>query len=379
MGESFNGVMHSERSGRMSDSEELAATYDVVVVGGGPAGLSGAMALGRARRSVLVIDSGEPRNAPAGHIHNYLGREGMAPGDLLAIGRTEVAQYGVRVIDATVTVARQLAADLSSEGAETGRNRFELDLADGRTVRARRLLVATGLTDELPDVPGLAERWGRDVLHCPYCHGWEVRDQAIGILGTGPFAGHGALLFRQWSADVTLFLHTAPPLSGEETEQLAARGITVVEGEVAAIESRDDRLSGVRLRSGEVVPRQAIVVAPRFVARSDILTGLGLEATDMEMGGHVIGSYFPAESTGATSVPGVYLAGNVTNVVAQVITSAAAGLWTGAQINASLIAEDTERAVVTHRTRNQSATDPFSAEMEAEVTDLVLGSRRHGI
>src|SRR6185436_3180816 len=124
---------------------------------------------------------------------------------------------------------------------------FRLSLDGGDSVRARRLLVTTGLTDELPDVPGLAERWGRDVLHCPYCHGWEVRDQAIGVLSTGPMSVHQALMFRQWSADVTLFLHTGPAPGETEREQLAARGIAVVEGEVTGLEVTGDRLTGVRL------------------------------------------------------------------------------------------------------------------------------------
>ena len=166
-------------------------SYDVVVVGGGAAGLSGALALARARRSVLVIDAGAPRNAPAGHVHNYLGREGTPPAELLAIGRAEVAGYGGEIVDRHRHVRRQAP----------GTARFRVTLADGATVRARRLLVTTGLVDELPDVPGLAERWGRDVLHCPYCHGWEVRDQAIGVLATGPLAVHQALLWRQWSRE----------------------------------------------------------------------------------------------------------------------------------------------------------------------------------
>ena len=356
----------------------LASTYDVVVIGGGPAGLSGALALGRSRRSVLVIDSGQPRNAPADHIHNYLGREGTPPGDLLAIGRAEVAQYGVRVIDAAVSDARGLTAD-SSSGGGTGNDQFEVDLSDGRSVRARRLLIATGLVDDLPDVPGLAERWGRDVLHCPFCHGWEVRDQAIGVLATSPMTAHQAQMFRQLSADVTLFLHTVPALAEEQAEQLAARGITVVVGEVAAIETRDDRLSGVRLRSGEVFPRQAIVVAPRFDARVGMLASLGLETTDMEMGGHVVGSYIPADATGVTAVPGVWAAGNVTSLMAQVITAAGQGLMAGAQINGDLIREETELAVADLRARSEATIEPFSAEMEAEVSELVLGSRRHGI
>ena len=307
--------------------------YDVVVIGGGAAGLSGALALSRARRRVLVVDAGAPRNAPAGHVHNYLGREGTPPAELLAIGRDEVAGYGGEVTSGEV--AR----------IERGDDGFRVDLTDGRAVSARRLLVTTGLVDELPDLPGVRELWGRDVLHCPYCHGWEVRDRAVGILATGPLGVYGALLWRQWTADVSLFLHTGPQPTDEEREQLAARGITLVEGEVAALDIADGRLSGVRLVSGEVVPRDAVVVAPRFTARAGLLTDLGLETVELEAHGAVMGSYVPADPMGATAVPGVWVAGNVANLQAQVIAAAAGGLNAGAAINADLIAEDTRLAV----------------------------------
>jgi thioredoxin reductase len=307
--------------------------YDVVVIGGGAAGLSAALALSRARRSVLVVDSGTPRNAPAGHVHNYLGREGTPPGELLAAGRAEVAGYGGEVISGEAVAARP------DDGG------FVVELADGRSVWGRRLLVTTGLVDELPDIPGLRERWGRDVLHCPYCHGWEVRDQPIGVLATNPFGVHQALLWRQWTADVTLFLHTGPEPSDEEWEHLAARGIDVVSGEVAGLETTGDRLSGVRLASGQVVPRDALVVAPRFTARSGLLASLGLAVVEQEMNGVVHGSAVPADAGGATTVPGVWVAGNVTDLRAQVISSAAAGLATAAAINGDLIAEDTRNAM----------------------------------
>jgi thioredoxin reductase (NADPH) len=216
-------------------------------------------------------------------------------------------------------------------------------------VSARRLLVATGLVDELPELPGVAERWGRDVLHCPYCHGWEVRDQAIGILATGPNAVHQALLFRQLSADVLFFRHTGPELPVEEAEQLAALGVRMVDGEVAALEVTGDRLTGVRLVSGEVVPRAAVVVAPRFTANDRVLASLGLEATEQEMRGAVVGSAVAADPTGATAVPGVWVAGNVSDMSAQVVVSAAAGMRAGAMINADLVMEDARLAVAAHR------------------------------
>jgi thioredoxin reductase len=300
-------------------------TYDVVVVGGGAAGLGGALMLGRSRRSVLVIDAGEPRNAPASGVHGFLTRDGMDP--------------------AAVRDGRVASAE--SDGS-SGKGGFTVTLEDGGRAGARRLLVATGLIDELPDVAGVRERWGRDVLHCPYCHGWEVRDMKIGVLGSGPMAMHQALLFRQLSADVVLFQHTSPTPSEEEAEQLAARSIGLVEGEVSALEVRDDRLVGVRLRSGEFVPREAVAVAPRFAARAGMLTGLGLETTDHPSG---MGGHIEADATGLTAVPGVWVAGNITDPKAQVLGSANAGAVAGAAINADLVAEDTRDAVTAHRER----------------------------
>ncbi|MFE9778175.1 NAD(P)/FAD-dependent oxidoreductase [Streptomyces sp. NPDC005775] len=341
---------------------DMTQTYDVVVIGGGAAGLSGALALGRARRSVLVIDAGNPRNAPASHVHNYLGREGTPPGELVAVGRKEVAAYGAEIVEGEVTAAERLPGGAG----------FRVVRGDGTAVTARRLLVTTGLVDELPPIPGLAERWGHDVLHCPYCHGWEVRDTAIGIVALTPMAVHQALLWRQWSPDVTLFLHNAPEPSDEEYEQLAARGIAVVDGEVTGLEIGDERLTGVRLAGGRVVPRDAVVVQPRFTARSGVLDGLGLHATPMEMGGHTLGTYIAADPTGATEVPGVWVAGNVASLMEQVIGAAAAGLKAGAAINGDLMAEDTRRAVEARRA-------PFSAEAERQVCEKTLGNRRHGL
>lgn len=306
--------------------------YDVVVIGGGAAGLNGALMLARSRRSVLVLDAGAPRNAPADGVHGLLGREGMPPAELLERGRTEVRSYGGQVESAEVTTARP-----DGEG-------FAVDLADGRTVRARRLLVATGLTDELPDIGGLRERWGRDVVHCPYCHGWEVRDRAIGVLATGPMAVHHALLFHQLSADVTLFTHTAPAPSAEEAARLTALGVRIAGGKVESLEIAGDRITGVRLSGGTVVPREVVAVAPRMVARAGFLADLGLPTAENPMGVHVA-----ADAAGRTEVPGVWAAGNVTDLSAQVGASAAAGALAGAQINADLVAEDARRAVAAAR------------------------------
>jgi thioredoxin reductase/protein-L-isoaspartate O-methyltransferase len=310
--------------------------YDVVVVGGGAAGLSGAVALARSRRSVLVVDAGEPRNASAGHVHNFLTRDGIPPGELTAIGREELSRYGGRLEEGRVTALRR-------EG-----DGFAVEIG-GRTVAGRRVLVATGLRDELPDVPGLAERWGVDVLHCPYCHGWEVRDQRIGVLATGPAAVHQALLFRQLSENVTVLQHTGPRPPEDEREKLDALGVPVVDGTVVQVESDAGGLTGVCLADGSRIELDAVVVAPRFTARAELLVQLGRHPTDVLMGDVVVGSKIDVDATGATAVPGVWAAGNVSDLQAQVVSSAAAGLAAGAAINGDLIAQDARAAVESHR------------------------------
>jgi thioredoxin reductase len=295
--------------------------FDVVVVGGGAAGLNAALVLARARRRVAVVDAGDPRNAPAAHMHGFLSRDGMAPAQLLEVGRAEVAGYG-----------GELVAD-RVERIEVG---FTVHLAGGRALRARRVLVATGLRDELPDVPGLWERWARDVLHCPFCHGYEVRDQPLGVLGTL----HLGLLLPQWSPDVVFFPHRTE-LSAQEREQLVARGVQIADGEVAGLVVDGDALRGVELAGGRVVPRAALFVGPRFVPRAELLAGLGC-ATGED--GRV-----STDPTGRTSVPGVWAAGNVVDPRAQVVTAAGMGSAAAIALNADLLHEDVENAVAAHR------------------------------
>jgi len=324
----------------MTDSQDNSSPHfagldrlpelDVLVVGGGLAGLGAALTLVRARRSVLVVDAGHPRNAPAAHSHGYLTRDGASPLELLKIGRLEVRGYGGTVVEGEVTALRR-----SPDGG------FRGTLADGTSHRARRVLVTTGLVDELPELPGLRERWGRDVVHCPYCFGWELRDQPLGVLATGLTAAEQALMWSQWSDDVVLLRHTAPDFTDEQYERLAARGIGVVDGEVAAIETRNDRLTGVRLASGQVIARRAVVVGPRFAARHALLDGLGVTVVEHPFG---IGEQVKADP-GGLAAPGVYVAGNVADVTAGVLQSATSGGIAAAVINADLTAEDTALAL----------------------------------
>lgn len=299
--------------------------YDVIVVGAGAGGLSAALVLGRARRRVAVVDAGQPRNAPAAHMQGFLSRDGTPPAELLAAGRTEVAGYGVELIEGRV------------ERVDQG---FLVHLAGGAVLAARRLLVATGLRDELPEIPGVEERWGRDAIHCPYCHGYEVRDQPIGVLGTDPRSAHQALLLRQLSDDVVYFTHTLD-LTADDREKLTARGVRIVDGVVTRLVVADDRLRGVELADGREVPRSAVFVAPRFVPHDALLTGLGCARGE---DGWVV-----TDASGRTSVPGVWAVGNVVDPRAQVITAAGAGSAAAIAINTDLLGEDVERALEDHR------------------------------
>ncbi len=316
----------------MSNSERIDHARDqrweVAIVGGGPAGLSAALTLARARRSVVVVDAGEPRNAPAAAAHGLLGLEGINPLELLAKGRSEVSQYGVRIVAASVTSASRVA-----DGS------FALELDDGSTLRAGQILIAAGVRDELPDIPGLAQRWGRDVVHCPYCHGWEIRGQRIGLLATGPMSAMQAMLFGQWTEHLSFFPNGLD-FPAEQLDQLAALGICVVPGVADSVEVDKDRLSGLHLADGSRHPLE-VLAAPAFTrARLDGLERLGVEVQATPVGVGVV-----ADGTGHTSVPGVWAAGNVVNAGMQVSESAANGARVAMTINTELVFQRAKSAV----------------------------------
>jgi thioredoxin reductase len=314
----------------------MTEKYAVVVIGGGAAGLSAALVLGRARHRTLVVDAGEPRNAPAAHMQGYLTRDGMPPAEFLALGREEIARYGVELQrDRVVEVTR--GEDLTGVQGED----FTVVLAGGRTVRARRLVVATGLKDELPAVAGVAERFGRDVLHCPFCHGWEVRDQPFGVLASSPASVHQALMVSQWSKDVRFFLHTVAEeeLSDEDLRRLATAGVEVVPGEVAGLVVEDDRLTGVRLADGAEHARSVLFLAPRAVPQTGLLEGLGAELHETPFGAYPV-----VDATGLTTVPGVWAAGNAIGFAEQVVHAASGGYRAASAIVGDLLMSDLDAA-----------------------------------
>ena len=303
--------------------------YDVVVVGGGAAGLSAALVLSRARREVAVVDAGAPRNAPAAHMHGFLSRDGLPPKDLLTIGRQEVQTYGGTLLDGYITDA---AVRSTAHGAPA----FDLRRSDESQLRARRLLVATGLRDVIPDIEGASERWGRDFLHCPYCHGYEVRDQPLAVIGGSEEAVQHALLIRQWSPDVVLLPHQ-DALTPESERLLAARGIPVLLGPVGRLVVESDHLAAVELTDGHQVPVKAVFVRPRFVPNDALLSLVGCERDGA--------GWVTTDRVGRTSVAGVWAAGNVVDPRAQVITAAGQGSAAAIALNADLVEEDIVRAV----------------------------------
>jgi thioredoxin reductase (NADPH) len=299
--------------------------HDILVIGGGGAGLSAALVLARACRDVVVVDDGRPRNAPSGHLHGYLSREGLDPAQLLATGQAEVRNVGGHIRHNRVTT-------LIKDGPE----QFTACLDDGTTIEARAVLVATGLRDELPNIPGIKEHWGQTVVHCPYCHGYEVRDSPLGVLGgeNRPFTMHQVSLVRQWSDDVVFFPH-AITIDPAERHRLTARGIRIVEGRVSELADTDEGLD-VTLADGQTVRRSTVFVGPRFIPANDLLRALDCA--------HDSSGFPTTNNNGQTSIPGVWAAGNVNDSPAQLIHAAAAGSRAAIAINHHLLALDIEHA-----------------------------------
>ena len=302
----------------------MTTTWDCIVVGGGAAGLSAALVLGRARKRTLVVDAGAQSNLSAHGIGGLLGHDGRSPSELYALGRGELAQYpAVEVREGTV---------VDGERHEQG---FAVELADGTRETARRVLLATGMDYRAPDLPGVAEHWGRSVFHCPFCHGWEVRDQTLGVLDPGASGVHRALLLRGWSDDVTLFTNGPARHEAGETAQLDAAGIAIDERPVARLRA-GDALEAVVFADGSERACQGLLVAVTLHQRSPLADRLGVATTDTGLAGDAIavdGGY-------ATSVLGISAAGDVGVEMPSVANAIAAGSTAAARIVQSLMAED---------------------------------------
>lgn len=302
--------------------------HDVIIIGGGAAGLSAALVLSRARWRTLVIDAGEPRNAPATEMHGFVSRDGMPPADLLATGRTEVLGYGGAIESARVSSVLR--------GAD---GRFAVTLEGGDILTARALLVTTGLTDELPLIPGLRDRWGGSVHHCPYCHGYEVRDQSIVVIGgANPAVSVRQVGLLRHYSDRVQFVSGGIPLASIDRDRLEAIGVPVIDGQVSHLVGPPGTLTGVGLADGTVLECESVFVAPRPRPNDDVLRELGC-AIDPET------ALVATSTTGETSIPGVWAAGNVVTPTAQVITAAGAGSASAIAISGWLLAHDLDAAV----------------------------------
>jgi len=303
----------------------MDTTWDCIVVGGGAAGLSAALVLGRARRRTLVIDGGRPSNAVAEGIGGLLGHDGRPPAELYAAGRAELSRY------AAVEVRTGDVAEGSREG-----DTFVLTLGDGTTETTRRVLLATGMDYRHPEVPGLAERWGRSVFHCPFCHGWEVRDRPLGVLDRGATGTHRALLLSMWSDDITLFTDGPSELDADDASRLRRAGVTVDERAVSGLRGPAAELEAVAFDGGEERPCGGLLVPVTLHQRSPLAASLGVSLAPP---GPLAANAIEVTGMGATSVPGVFVAGDAGQIMPSVANAVAAGSSAAAGIVQSLMAE----------------------------------------
>ncbi|TSC32236.1 NAD(P)/FAD-dependent oxidoreductase [Corallococcus sp. Z5C101001] len=299
------------------------AAYDVVIVGGGPGGLNAALYLGRGRRAVLLCDAGTPRNAAAEHMHGFGSRDGIPPSEFRRISREQLRAYpNVEVRDTRVG---------SVEKHEGG---FRVALGDGSTVDTRRLLLAVGMVDVMLDIPGYKELWGPSIFQCPYCHGWEVRDQPLGVLLTEPqYLDHSAVI-QNWSQDTTVFTHGAFAVTAEQRERLQALGIGLEEQRIRALHGKDGHLEAVELEDGTRVARKVMFSAPPQ-RQSELVTRLGLALDEQ--------GFVKVGPVGETSVPGISAVGDMTTRLQGALMAASAGAVAAAMMNHGLIQEDADR------------------------------------
>ena len=303
----------------------MKTTWDCVVVGAGAAGLSAALVLGRARQRTLVIDAGRPSNRHAEGVGGLLGHDGRAPAAFYAAGRDELAAYP--------TVELRSGEVLNGERHEAG---FALELADGSRELARRVLLATGMDYRYPELPGIADRWGRSVFHCPFCHGWEVRDQPLGVLDRGASGVRRALLLRFWSDDVTLLSDGPAELDADDVERLRAAGVKVDERRVAELRGPDSTLTAVAFADGDELTCRALLVPVSLYQRSALAKQLGAAVAGP---GPIAVDAIEIDPTFHTSVLGLSAAGDVSSQMQSVANAVASGSTAAAMIVHDLMAE----------------------------------------
>lgn len=297
--------------------------YDVIVVGGSFAGLSAAMQLARARRRLLLVDAGKPRNRFAAASHGFLGQDGVPPANIMRQGLTQLARYPT--VDFAHAEARTAEAY-----TDAGADGFILSLSDGATVSARKLVLATGVTDELP-LPSMVARWGVSVLHCPYCHGYEVRDRPLAAIATVPAAVHQALMLPDWGP-TTFFTQGQFEPSPEEAAQLAARGVAVERTPVVELLGEGTAISALRLADGREVPAEAVFTAPRTRMTSPLAEQLGCAFDD-----GMTGPYLRVDPMQQTTVPGVFAAGDAATQMFNATMASAAGVMAGVAAHRALV------------------------------------------
>ncbi|MGL4608851.1 MAG: NAD(P)/FAD-dependent oxidoreductase [Trueperaceae bacterium] len=300
--------------------------YDVVIVGAGSAGLSAALALGRARRKVLVLNGGAPRNAPTDASHNFFTRDGTPPIEMLKIGLEQLTPYGTEV------------QSHNAESIKKTKDTFELMLDNGQRVGSRRIILATGVVDILPDIPGFRELWGKNIHHCPYCHGWEVRDRPLAVYARGEMGYHFAIMIRHWSKDLVVCSNGDARFSDEQRQHLKQFDLKLIETPIQKLETSESGLEAIVFRDSTALKREHIFMRPPHQQRSPLAAQLGCTMSED-------GLYVKVNSSGETSVPGIYAAGDMTGPMQAVSSAVASGTLVGAMLNHALVFEEAKQVV----------------------------------
>ncbi len=292
--------------------------YDVIIIGGSYSGLAAGMALGRSLRKVLIIDSGKPCNRFTPHSHNFVTQDGKIPGEISAIARQQVEAYK------TVEFFDGLAV-----AAEKKDDRFYVTMEGNATVVARKLIFATGIRDLLPEIPGVEECWGKSVIHCPYCHGYEVRNERTGILGNGEYAFEFSALISNWTKDLSVYTNGPSTLTKDQKEKLDRHNIPVIEDEIERLQHREGYLEKIIFKDGKSAPVKALYTRPQLAQHCDIPALLGCEMTE--------DGYVKIDPTQRTTVEGVYACGDNTTRMRTVANAVAMGTAAGAMLNKEMV------------------------------------------